>query len=70
MYQLERAQLERGVPSHWTPYVRVADLEEALRRAGQLGGALVGGPMHVPGLARVALLQDPDGASIGLWQPA
>lgn len=70
MYQLDRPLRERGVASHWTPYVQVGDIEDTLRRAALLGGTLLAGPMQVHGLAHVALLQDPAGARIGLWQPA
>ena len=70
LYQMERAHLEHGVPSHWTPYVRVADVGEAARRAVALGGTLLAGPMLVPGVAHVSLILDPVGARIGLWQPS
>jgi predicted enzyme related to lactoylglutathione lyase len=69
LYQLDRAHLDHGVPSHWTPYVRVADIGEAAGRAVALGGTLLAGPLLVPGLAQVAVL-DPIGARIGLWQPS
>ena len=68
LYQLDRAHLEHGVPSHWTPYVRVADVGEAARRAVRLGGSVLAGPLVVPGFAQVALVLDPIGARIGLWQ--
>lgn len=70
MYQLDRAHRERGVPSHWTPYVRVDDIDEAARRVARLGGAVLVGPLHVPGIAHIALVLDPVGATLGLWQPA
>ena len=69
MYPLRRAQLEAGVPSHWTPYVRVADTEAALRRALEAGGRTVVAPLEVPGVARIALIEDTVGALVGLWQP-
>jgi uncharacterized protein len=68
MYQLRQAQLAQGVPSHWTPYVRVADADAAAQRAATLGGTLLVAPFDVPGAARIALIHDPVGALVGLWQ--
>jgi len=69
LYQLSRAHLEQGVPSHWTPYVRVEDLAGSTRRALDLGGRVVVDRFVVPGLANIALIADPGGALLGLWQP-
>ena len=33
LYPLSQAQLDAGVPSHWTSYVRVDDVRAAARRA-------------------------------------
>jgi hypothetical protein len=68
LYQLSRDHRERGVPSHWTPYVRVDDADAAARRVADLGGAVVVQPFAVDGIARIALVTDPVGALIGLWQ--
>jgi predicted enzyme related to lactoylglutathione lyase len=69
LYQLQKAHLERGVPSHWTPYIRVADMDETVRRAVALGGEAVVLPFVVAGVARIALILDSVGALVGLWQP-
>jgi predicted enzyme related to lactoylglutathione lyase len=68
LYQLQRAQLERGVPSHWTPYVQVEDLQAAIRRVAPLGGEVLVRPLEIPGIARIAIVADPAGAHFGLWQ--
>lgn len=69
LYQLQRSHLERGVPSHWTPYVQVESIEDTVSRALALGAELVVHPFTVPGMARVALIADTVGALVGLWQP-
>jgi uncharacterized protein len=69
MYRLRQAQLDRGVPSHWTPYLRVDDAETAAQRAVACGGRLVVRPFEVPDTARIALIEDAVGALVGLWQP-
>lgn len=68
LYQIRRAELDRGVPSHWTPYIAVADADAAARRAAGLGGRLVVAPFEVNGIARIALIEDAVGALVGLWQ--
>lgn len=70
LYQLQRARLEQGVPSHWTPYVRVADADAAVQHTAACGGRLVVAPFDVPGIARIALIEDAVGALLGLWQDA
>jgi predicted enzyme related to lactoylglutathione lyase len=69
LYQLKRAQLERGVPSHWTPYICVERIDVAARRVVTLGGRLVVAPFDVQGQARIALIEDAVGALVGLWEP-
>lgn len=68
LYQLSRAHLQAGVPSHWTPYVRVRGIHAAVERAVACGARLVVEPFAVTGLARVALIQDTVGALVGLWE--
>lgn len=69
LYQLSQGHLGNGVPSHWTPYIRVEDVEAAAHRAVALGGEIIVPPFEVPGTARIALVLDCVGAHFGLWQP-
>ena len=69
IYQLREALLEHGVPSHWTPYVRVDNVNDTVRRAASLGGTVIARPFVVSGIARIALILDSVGALIGLWEP-
>ncbi len=68
LYQLGRREREAGWPQHWTPYVAVEDAESASRRAIALGGTAIAPAFDVPGMARIAVVADPGGAPIGLWQ--
>jgi len=70
LYLLRQVHLDRGVPSHWMPYVRVGDVEAAVRRAVALGGAVIVPPFSVSGTADIALILDKVGAEVGLWEPA
>jgi predicted enzyme related to lactoylglutathione lyase len=68
VYQLGESLLEAGVASHWTAYVRVDGVDDASRRATELGGSVVVEPFAVEGMARIALVVDPVGAAFGLWE--
>jgi predicted enzyme related to lactoylglutathione lyase len=68
LYQLRQPAREAGIPSHWTPYVRVADLEATCSEVVALGGSVAVAPFVVDGVARIALVVDPVGASFGLWE--
>jgi predicted enzyme related to lactoylglutathione lyase len=52
----------------WLFYTEVADLDGALRRARNKGAKVLNGPMEVPGGARIAQLEDPQGAAFALHQ--
>ena len=68
LYQLNRAARKVGVPSHWTPYVRVDDAAATCARTVELGGSVAIAPFEVDGIARIALLVDSVGASFGIWE--
>lgn len=53
----------------WIPYAPVADLEDALRRAVELGGTVVRERVDLP-QGSVAVIDDPSGATMALWQSA
>lgn len=69
LYALSPAQVARGVPSHWTPYLRVDKLDANAPRITALGGRILVSPFEVDGVARVALIEDAVGAVLGLWEP-
>lgn len=52
----------------WTTYVWVDDADASAARAQELGGRVLLGPMDVFDAGRMALVADPEGAVIGLWQ--
>lgn len=60
--------LPEGVPDHWSIYWDVDDVDATVARAGQLGGALVDGPMDTP-YGRMATVTDPTGAQFKLRTP-
>jgi len=50
--------------------VAVDDLDKYLKRAEELGGSTVLGPMPVRGIGAFAMLCDPDGNIVGLFREA
>ncbi len=63
-----------GVPEEigafWTSYVLVEDADAAAAAAEAAGGTVSMPPMDVMDQGRMAMLSDPTGAAVGLWQPA
>ncbi len=57
-----------GTPA-WTSYVSVEDADDVAARAGELGATLAMDPMQVLDLGRSALLIDPQGAAVAIWEP-
>lgn len=49
-------------------YVEVDEIEDYLRRTKELGGVVAVGKSVVPTLGWYALIKDPDGNTIGLYQ--
>lgn len=55
-----------GSPARWQRYVSVPDVDAALATAQGLGATVERGAETVPGVGRMAVLRDPQGASINL----
>jgi len=68
LYQMAGPRFE-GVPPHWLTYVCVENADETAARARSLGGKVALEPMDVPGVGRIAMIQDPTGANIALFKP-
>lgn len=58
------------LPPHWAVSIAVDDVDARLAKCQSLGGKLLTGPMDVPTVGRMALIQDPQGATFWLFQPA
>ena len=57
------------MPAYVTVYVAVDDLEATLAMAKELGGEPLLPPTPIPGVGQFALLQDPEGNTIGILHP-
>lgn len=67
-YGLMKDQLENKVPPHWMLYVKVASADQAARRAVELGGQQIVPPTDIPEAGRFAVVQDPTGAVISVFE--
>ncbi len=55
-------------PPHWNCYVTVASVDDAAARAGELGGTVMAEPFDVLDAGRMAVIADPTGAALCLWE--
>lgn len=60
--------MQRGAPSNWMTYVSVENLDASAAKAKSLGATIAMEPMDVMDQGRMAVLADPQGAMISLWQ--
>lgn len=68
VYVLTEEQEAQGVPPHWLLYTAVEDVDTTVDAARSKGGTVVAEPMDVPNVGRMAVLQDPEGATFAVMQ--
>jgi uncharacterized protein len=61
--------MEGAPPPHWLSHVRVANVDDTLLKVEGAGGKLVAGPFEMGEVGRMAIITDPQGAFISLYQP-
>lgn len=66
---IDRHPVSGAAKAHWMPYVCVYDVDACARQAKALGGQLCIGPREVPNVGGWAVIADPQGALIGLYEP-
>lgn len=68
MMELTSEMAESGMPPCWSSYVTVDDLERTVAKVEPAGGSVRQPPMDVMEAGRMAVIADPAGAVICLWQ--
>lgn len=58
---------EAPAPSHWLHYVNVENLTQSFEKAQKLGAKVVMGPTPVPNIGTFAIISDPTGAVVALF---
>jgi uncharacterized protein len=61
--------MEGAPPPHWLSHVRVEDVDETIERAKSAGGKLAAGPFEMSEVGRMAIVADPQGGYVGVYQP-
>lgn len=59
----------RAVPPHWLAHVSVQSVDAAADKVAAIGGQIVKAPFDVSSAGRKAVVKDPTGAALALWQP-
>lgn len=54
--------------AYWLGYVGVADVGRSVTQAKDLGGKVLFGPHEIPRVGRFAVIEDPQGAAIAVFQ--
>lgn len=58
------------MPSNWGAYIAIDDPDAACAKVEGAGGKVIAPCFDVEGVGRIAIIQDPDGALIGIMKPA
>jgi predicted enzyme related to lactoylglutathione lyase len=66
---MQSDMLAQGIPSHWTSYVTVEDVDAMVEKVNELGGTIIAEPFDIYDSGRMMVLQDPEGATVAMWQP-
>jgi uncharacterized protein len=69
---MSSADIEGGdeLPSHWMSYIHVADVDAVVAKVAKAGGEIAKPCFDVPGVGRIAIIEDPTGAMIGIMTAA
>ena len=54
------------VPAHWLTYIGVDDVDATCAATKTAGGEVIREPFDIPNTGRIAIVQDPTGAVLGL----
>ena len=60
--------VQNGQPAQWLVYIGVSDVDGSCGKVADLGGTVVTPPMDIP-VGRMAVVQDPAGATFALFAP-
>jgi predicted enzyme related to lactoylglutathione lyase len=67
--QMMPDQQAQGIPSYWTSYINVDDVRAVIANVAAAGGSVVVDALDIFEEGVMAVIMDPGGAMVGLWQP-
>ncbi|MEL6978938.1 MAG: VOC family protein [Pseudomonadota bacterium] len=70
IFALTEPMFDKSIPAHWLTYFAVEDVDATLEAIRSAGGAVIREPFDVPGVGRIAIIQEPTGAVSGYMRPA
>ena len=68
--KITNEQAAMGTKPAWLPSVHVNNINDVTQKVTSLGGKVVQAPMPIPNMGSYAIIQDPQGATISLYQPS
>lgn len=68
LMQLPAEAQAGGARSHWVSYVMVANVDQSVAHATELGASVLVPPRDIPDMGRFSVLMDPVGAVFALFQ--
>ena len=68
MFSMPEDMKAQGIPPHWESYINVEDLDAAVQSWQSHGGKVIKSACEVMDAGRMAVVQDPTGAFVQLWQ--
>lgn len=60
---------QQGTPPHWLSYISVESADDTVATARELGGTIIDDAFDVFDVGRMAVIQDPTGGVVALWEP-
>lgn len=69
LYQIDPAWFgDNPPPPHYMIYVAVNDVDANAKLATELGATIIRGPMDIPNVGRMAIIQDPTGGMFATFR--
>ena len=68
IFRLTDEMKAKGIPPNWMPYVEAENVDATVAKAKSLGATVMVGPDDIPGTGRFAVVQDPQGATFGVYR--
>lgn len=66
---LMKNEANSGYPDGWSTYLSTADIHATVSAAESAAGTILLQPMDVVSMGAMAMIADPGGAAVGVWQP-
>jgi len=68
MMKQPQEQVAMGLPTMWNAYISVDDIEATVAKVAGAGGSVMAPPFDVMDAGRMAVIVDPAGGVVSLWQ--